>query len=728
MESTGHPPGAYRFGPFRIDLGERLLRQGDNVLPLTPKAVDTLVALVQNRGRLVSKDELMTRLWPGTFVEEANLSNQISLLRKALGDNAAEPRYIETVPRRGYRFVAEVADGGLPEEPGTVHGLVVNGGAASRSRSRRTATVAALACVLLAAVIAATWWQRRGDPAPAGAPLKITRLTTSGQVRHAVVSPDGKYVAFVSLDQGGQSLWIRQMTSTSRVQVVPTAAVNYLGLTFSPDANAIYYVVRERSRPREGALYKVATLGGAAPPRQLLTEIDTPIAFSRDGGRIAYIVSNQLTGRSALMIADAEGRGAFVRAVRKSPDAFTWAAAGPVWTADGTRIITAATSTDTRGPYSSLVQVDTASGAQMQLGSRRFTEVGRLAWLGDDDLVMAASDRLGANQLWRISYPAGAAVQITNDESKNYLGVSVTADFAVVTVQRDSQASIRVAEEGDARRIRQVTAGKYDGRHGLAWTRDGRIVYHSLESGNEDLWIMNADGTGRRQLTVDAGVNERPSMSGDGRYVVFASNRTGSFAIWRMELAGGGERALTRGQDDASPVVTPDNRWVVYSSVASGTPTLWKVPLEGGEPVQLTTLTSMDPVVSPDSASVAFRLRDDPDTDGKLAVLRLSDGRIMTTFAPPPHGPEPHPRQWTADGITFGRGSADGSNIWIQPLDGGPPRQLMHFASERILRYEWSPERKSLLYAHGTVNNDLEGCRPSTDARSVTRMEIGSNE
>lgn len=195
MESTGHPPGAYRFGPFRIDLGERLLRQGDSVLPLTPKAVDTLVALVQNRSRLVSKDELMTRLWPGTFVEEANLTNQISLLRKALGDNAAEPTYIETVPRRGYRFVADVTDGGVPEAPGTAQDIVVNGGAAARSRSRRTATVAALACVLLAAVIAATWWQLRGDIAPAGAPLKISRLTTSGQVRHAVASPDGKYVA-----------------------------------------------------------------------------------------------------------------------------------------------------------------------------------------------------------------------------------------------------------------------------------------------------------------------------------------------------------------------------------------------------------------------------------------------------------------------------------------------------------------------------------------------------
>jgi Tol biopolymer transport system component/DNA-binding winged helix-turn-helix (wHTH) protein len=706
VESTRHGHGAYEFGPFRIDLGERLLRRGSDVLPLTPKAVETLVALVEESGRLVSKDELMRRLWPGTFVEEANLTNQISLLRKALGDDAAEPSYIETVPRRGYRFIAEVKGAVRPQDARTVESIVPNGGAPARRRPGVTLLLAAAGCILLAA-IAASWWQIRGERSTAGVPLKITRLTTSGQVRHAVASPDGKYVAFVSLEQGGQSLWIRQMPSASLVQVVPTAAVNYLGLTFSPDATSIYYVVREQGQPREGALYKVAVLGGSAPPQQLLAEIDTPIAFSPDGGRIAYIVSNQLTGESALMIADADGRGAYIRAERKTPDAFTWIAAAPLWTPNGTRIITSATGKDARGSYSSLVQVDTVSGAQMPLGSRRFTEVGRLAWLNDDELVMAASDLLGANQLWRVSYPAGEAQQITNDESKNYLGVSVTAAGAIVTVQRDPQASIRVAEQGDSRRIRQVTAGKYDGRHGLAWTRDGRILYHSLESGNEDLWIMNADGSGRRQLTVDGGVDDRPSLSADGRYVVFGSNRTGSFTIWRRELAGGGERPLGRGYDDEGPVVTPDNRWVVFSSAASGTPTLWKVPLEGGEPVQLTTLTSMDPVVSPDGALVAFRLRDDPDTDGKLAVLRLSDGRLVKTFEPPPQGPEPHPGQWTADGITFTRASHDGSNIWTQPLDGRPSRQLTHFASERILHYQWSADGKSLVYAHGTMNNDV---------------------
>lgn len=98
----------YEFGPFQIDAAERLLLRDGETVPLTPKAFDLLLVLVENRGHLLEKDELMQRLWPDTFVEETNLSNNISLLRKALGDDAGEHRYIETVPRRGYRFIAGV--------------------------------------------------------------------------------------------------------------------------------------------------------------------------------------------------------------------------------------------------------------------------------------------------------------------------------------------------------------------------------------------------------------------------------------------------------------------------------------------------------------------------------------------------------------------------------------------------------------------------------------------
>src|SRR5258706_13727666 len=100
----------YKFGPYRLDCGERrLLRDGASV-SVTPKVFDTLLVLVENGGHLVDKDELMKRLWPDTFVEEVTLARNISDLRKALGDGANGQKYIDTVPKRGYRFVASVSE------------------------------------------------------------------------------------------------------------------------------------------------------------------------------------------------------------------------------------------------------------------------------------------------------------------------------------------------------------------------------------------------------------------------------------------------------------------------------------------------------------------------------------------------------------------------------------------------------------------------------------------
>src|SRR5438477_8846060 len=100
----------HRFGEFTLDGDQKVLLRNDSPLPLAPKVFDTLLILLDNRGRIVQKEELMKHLWPNSFVEESNLTFNIQQLRKALGDNAREPRFIETVARRGYRFIAEVKE------------------------------------------------------------------------------------------------------------------------------------------------------------------------------------------------------------------------------------------------------------------------------------------------------------------------------------------------------------------------------------------------------------------------------------------------------------------------------------------------------------------------------------------------------------------------------------------------------------------------------------------
>jgi DNA-binding winged helix-turn-helix (wHTH) protein len=175
----------YQFGPFSVDAAERVLLRDGRPVALPPKAFELLLVLVENSGHLLEKDELMQRLWPDTFVEEANLSNNISLLRKALALDK-EHQYIETVPRRGYRFVAEVEElSADPEE------LIVEERARTTftlaeettdsvqrarpllpgSRARRRAGWGMAAVALLAGVAAAAYyyWNR---PAAAPAPIR----------------------------------------------------------------------------------------------------------------------------------------------------------------------------------------------------------------------------------------------------------------------------------------------------------------------------------------------------------------------------------------------------------------------------------------------------------------------------------------------------------------------------------------------------------------------------
>jgi DNA-binding winged helix-turn-helix (wHTH) protein len=199
----------YEFGPFRLDPQKRLLFRGKDPIALTPKAIETLVVLVENRERVLLKDDLMKMLWPDSFVEEANLSQNIFLLRKALGDSAQEKRYILTVPGRGYQFTETVHEVGKQEEK-EEEALVVE--THSRTQlileqqlpppSRPWPALAVFLLVVLATLVFFTYRaNHHGGSAPGSGPLpqiRQLRLTANPAdlpVTSAAISADGKYLA-----------------------------------------------------------------------------------------------------------------------------------------------------------------------------------------------------------------------------------------------------------------------------------------------------------------------------------------------------------------------------------------------------------------------------------------------------------------------------------------------------------------------------------------------------
>jgi Tol biopolymer transport system component len=550
------------------------------------------------------------------------------------------------------------------------------------------------------------------DKTIASSNMKIARLTASGKVQNAAISPDGKYIVYAVKEGAQQSLWLRQVAVVSSVQILAPAEVEYAGETFSPDGNFIYYVAKDSNNPA-GTLYQAPVLGGS--PRKILTEVTSPVTFSPDASHIAFVrIEEQTTGEYILMIANVDGTNERRLAVRKGHEWFA-GYGGPGWSPDGKSIAVSA-GTEIREAYFFVMVVDVESGAQQQLSPQKFWTYGRISWLADGSgMVMnGAGEQSYLDQIWLMSYPGGETRQITHDLN-DYTGVSLTAGSkSMATVQNDITNNIWVAPLDKLDDAKQITSGKLDGRRGLAWTPDGKIVFTSAVSGNEDIWTMNADGTNQKQLTDDPHLDRMPAVSPDGRSIVFNSNRTGSQSLWRMDIDGGNLKQLTSGQTDLNPQISPDARWIVFDSWRSGRDTLWKMPIDGGEPVQLTDKFTYWSGISPDGKLIACYYQEKPNSPVKLLVMSFEGGQPLKVFDLPT-GPGIKTGDaggfivWTSDGraVMYLDMRGGTRNLWRQPLDGRNPVRLTNFASNDVKWSVLSHDGKQIAFTRETITSDV---------------------
>ncbi len=260
------------FAEFEIDTGHRRLVRGGEAVVLNAKAFDVLTFLAINSGRIVTKDEIIEAVWDDKFVEEANLVVQISNLRRVLGDTRNSPRFLVTIPGKGYKFVADIAQNGFVVETHTVSELTIEHEefTPDRSNSHRAINrkwpIIASAAVLV--ILAIGYWNfvRPGvrkdmafgwvDPARRTSPRQ---LTANGRINVAAMSPDGTLYAYTNEGSETSGLWVAGITSTQTIEVLPPSAITFFGLTFSPDGLQIYYTARDEKN-RNGALFRVPAL------------------------------------------------------------------------------------------------------------------------------------------------------------------------------------------------------------------------------------------------------------------------------------------------------------------------------------------------------------------------------------------------------------------------------------------------------------------------------------
>jgi eukaryotic-like serine/threonine-protein kinase len=738
----------YEFGSFRIDTANRLLLRNGEPVSLKAKAIDTLLLLVERNGEVVEKDELMTHLWPDSFVEEGNLTQNIYMLRKALG----EMQYIETIPRRGYRFSAEVKEWderpadlivvkektrtsvsyeeesddspvALGPESGPEHrnsrkesiidvtpqpfalqtGTV---GTKPAGLNRRLWVGIALIIGIIVIVTGtiALWPRRAKNPF---VEVKLTRFTTTGNAIKAAISPDGKYLAHVIEEAGLKSLWLRQVATGKDLQLVPPRHIEWFyGLTFSHDGNYIYYVDQEMNHL--GILYQVPSLGGT--PIRLLEDVDSPVTLSPDDKRLAFIRGSP--GERSIVIVNTDGTGE--RKLHSTSQSSThrlgatWMVP-PAWSPDGKTIAGAVAVNTTEEEYQTIWGFQIESGAASPLTSEHWQVVGRMEWLADGSgLVMTAAEQGGGpeQQVWYVAYPDGAARKVTNDLS-DYRDLSVTSDSkTMIAVQSERKANIWIAQTADINHPTQLTSSNYDGLNGLSWTPDIKLVYTLQAGGEQNLWRIDPNTNTPRQLTTHAGINHQPVVAPDGRYIVFVSNRSGRQHLWRIDADGQHPQELTHGSEDVTPSFTPDSRWVIFQSTVAGSWSIFRVSIDGGEPVRLTDKRCAEPIVSPDGTGIAVIYRPAPAAPNQFAFLPFAGGELRLIHELPAH----YGRfQWTSDSknLAYAGKQVGVGNIWIQPLDGAAPKQLTNWKADPIFSFGWSRDGKWLAYANGSMTSDV---------------------
>jgi eukaryotic-like serine/threonine-protein kinase len=541
--------------------------------------------------------------------------------------------------------------------------------------------------------------------------VKVTRLTTFGHASMPVISPDGKYVFYGKEDGKQLSLWLRQIGATNELQIVPPTEANYGGGVFSADGKYVYYSISPISQNTtfNFPVYQIPISGGTA--RKLPISAAAAVSVSPDGQRLAYMHVDLSRKETELLTANADGTNERVILKRQGPGGLYYTVI-PSWSPKGTSIAFAVRSADDRAL---VAEVDVLSGTERAISSHKWNQVGGVVWLPDMSalIVVAGDESASTRQIWQLSYPSGEAQRLTNDIG-SYHSISVSSDGkALITEVVENQSSIWTVPVDtnnyfliDLGLAKQVSVNRFDGRPGLSFTPDGRIVYAVEGNGNIEIWIMDADGENRKQLTTSH-IARRPAVSPNGNYIVFESDRTGDGVhIWRMDIDGGTPTQLTTGQADAFPAFSPDGQWVVYESWESKQPTIWRVSIEGGVPAQITTTPSHSPVFSPDGKLIAYGYFGEK-SQPRITVIPSEGGQPIKTFDLPRAY---RTLRWTPDGRALAYLISlrnDVGNIWAQPIEGGPPRQLTDFTTDGLWNNAWSFDGKQLAFARGEQTRDV---------------------
>ena len=488
------------------------------------------------------------------------------------------------------------------------------------------------------------------------------------------------------------------------------------GANFSPNSDFIYYTAYKKndSPPQIGSLYKIPILGGA--PQEILKDIDSPVAISNDNKKLAFIRNKIKNRESALIISDADGSNEKELVVKKFPDRFS--TRGLSWSPDDKFISSGIIEPNDEKVPTKLAAINSENGEQKILTNRGWLWIGKTAWLKDGSgIAMVAYGPDSPNitdEIWFISYPEGKPRLITNG-IKGLNGISLTDDsnsiLATKLTRITSSYVSQIDDLDNATEIAKTIGEESLLPLGTVWTNDGKILYSKTQNGNADIWMMNSDGTDRKQVTSDKSADFSPKISENG-YVFFLSNRSGTSSIWRSDTNGENPLEIIKGRNLSPPTILDDKKLIYYSATTPNNPynVLWKAGFDGKNPEQITSSATYFPQISPNGKYVFcfYSNTNDMTTPLKLTVLSTEDGKVFKQFEDLKSRTFPIVR-WKNDNSGFlilERINGD-SVLSEQMLNEEKPTKLKTWKSETIYQIAVSKNSNKFFYEKGKEVNSV---------------------
>jgi Tol biopolymer transport system component/DNA-binding winged helix-turn-helix (wHTH) protein len=681
------------FGCFQADLHSSELYKNGIKLRVQKQPFQVLAILLQKPGELVTREELRSLMWPSdTFVDfEHSLNVAVRRLRESLGDEAERPIFIETLPRRGYRFLAPVS---CAEERSGLQIVV------QAPRRRYLLFSLAILCPLIVAFTV----QRHCHILPFGATrnsasaMRVTPFTTTpGAELEPAFSPDGKAIAFL-WDQGASDktdVYVKLIGTEQPLRITHRKG-GICNIAWSPDGRYLAF----QSKGASPGTFLVPALTG--PERKVSTNaMCLGLSWSPDGKYLAFSGKESPTRpyRIATLSLDTlEERWATF------PEPKIVGDHQPCFAPDSKSIAYMRI----RNEWVTDLYMSPIDGGEARRLTFDNTVIRGCAWASDGQSVIISSHRGGDTSLWRVSVKGGIPERLAvGSTSAFYPAISLQGDKLAYRNGTLHTNLWRLALDPNRRPIGPAEPFMRStvGDEGPQISPDGtQVAFQSLRSGSPEVWVARADGSGAIQLTFRNNLSGSPRWSPDGKFIAFDSRVGDHSQIFVIRSVGGAPRQITSGNFDAwVPSWSRDSQWVYFTSNRVLPRQLYRIPLSGGEPVQVTS----------GGGFLGFETQD----GGELIYCKENDGGLWKKQLP--SGAETRILNANLD---WGRWAVQGKGIYF--IDATFPKPVIsHFdvKTHKVSRiatiektlyhgipaFDVSPDGRTILFAQVEKETDI---------------------